>query len=303
MQLSWLSGSNGGENSTFIVTVNQTHNLTTFTEDYTEDVQENEKRFNLIEIKGLQPHQSYEFKVFAHNLLGYSESTQIAKTKTLKATLKPDKLPVIQNAQFNEIREAICFDVEPSSEFLLKNYFSNQQLKDVVVKIDININDDLLNIGANKTYSLMNKKKQKKETVATSTFKSAVDEAQKPSESKTKTYMISLSKLKYGQNCILFSQLAELDWQIRNSSIIRHQHLLGQPSLSKKKRVYSLNPQPSSMPSSSSSSSSLISSLFSTSNLKSLPGPKLAAYDTNFYEFKRLHKVNISLCYTNDSSI
>ena len=246
--------------------------------------------------------------MLAHNLLGYSESSQTAKTKTLKTSLKPDKLPVIQNAQFNEIREAICFDVEPSNEFLLKNYFSNQQLKDIVVKIDININDEVLSVGAqeltrpNKTYSLINKPKQ---TVATSTFRSALDEPQKQ---QTKTYMISLSKLKYGQNCILYSQLVDLDAQIRNSSSIRHQHLLGQSSLSKKKRIYSLNPQPSSISASqiSSSSSNLISSLFTTASLKPMPSAKVS-YDinnaANFYDFKRLHKVNISLCYTNDSSI
>jgi len=267
VQLSWISGSNGGENSTYLLNVNQTVNLTTITDDFKADSPDWESQLNVVEIKGLQPMQSYEFKLLAYNSIGSSDYTETVYVKTKKPSLKPDKLPNIQNAQFNELREAICFDLEPNNEVLFKKYMTNQQLRDLIIKIDVDLNEN----------------KAEEENNSSSTIQTR--STNESSESDVKTYLISLNKLKYGQNCILYSQLVELDFQLRNmSSNIR---LLNQQLAAQKRRkVFQLNQN--------------LSPQYAFNKQ-----PQTVRYSlvNNIYEFKKSFSVNISLCYMNDSSI
>ena len=261
VQLSWLSASNGGENSTFVLTINQTLNFTTFTED------DSESRFHLIEISGLQPQQTYDFKVSASNSLGSSDSTKSVRVSTLRTALRSKKMPDIQNAQFNEIREAICFDLEP-------HFFGSEKLSDLFVKLEMSFNEA----------GVVNQTSMPKETA-----------------SQTKTFLVNLSKLKYGQNCVHYSKLIQLDWQLRNASRQLNYRLSSAASSGdSRKKSYVLN---SSLGMAQSQSYVTVAAFASKSSQEDLRNAVVSNFGQNFYDFKRLNAINVSLCYKNDSNV
>lgn len=338
VHLSWLSGSNGGENCSYVINVNQVYNLTTLVDheepsdddDDHEDELGEESRVKQIELKGLQPDQLYEFKIMAMNSLGSSEFTSpLVSTRTQKATLLADKIPSIQNAQFNEMREAICFELEPTAEFILNQFMGSQQLKDLVVKIDVRVNDELLSAAQdlyrfNKTINLITDRNLFASTTLASrqkatTEKSALgatlgslfnvnpakrgekeheeepnEEKKMPSSQMTRTFLISSSKLKFGQNCILYSDLIEMDEKIRN--LTKSTSANNKNMSARRKSVFSLM----------GGSAQLLSTPSLSSSSASPQGDVDLSMDSlsrSFFDFKRLHKVNVTICYTNDSTI
>lgn len=273
-------------------------NMTTFTENDNSDKDEEsdsesseqvnlrstDNRYNQIEIRGLQSQQIYEFKLLAYNTMGASEYSNKIKVKTLQTNLKSEAIPAVLNAQFNDIREAICFDLEPSLfasphnviDFNLNSYFNDKGLRDLIIKLEVDLG------ASNKSDST----KQKQST-------------------SIRTYLISLTKLKYGQNCIQYSQLVELDWQLRNSSSTysKLQSAGSMDVISKKKRIFMLNAAASITTTAHSQSPTSLLYSKSSNHLTISIRNSGDILGRNFVDFKRHHKVNISICYTNDTSI
>ena len=243
VRLSWMSPPFTGTNITYILNVNKTYNIT-----INENSDENQDPVKQVEIKSLQPEKIYEFKILAFNPIGHSKFSTAIRARTLKTFLEPHKLPELKLAQFNDIREAICFDIEQRS---------NENLKGLVVKIDINTASGFYN--QNKTSEMY---------------------------TNTKSYLISLNKLKFGQNCILFPQILAIDKQRqRLKTIVTNGHNL-QTSFNiiasnqtKNSNVYSLN---------DANKKELISS---------------STLGKSFFEFKNLNRLNVSICYSNDTYV
>ncbi len=271
--LTWISGLNGGENSTFLININQEYNATIFTEDELYNKESDLiNRQNTIELKGLDSLQTYEFRLIASNSMGSSDFTPTIKIRTQKPILKAEKLPFVHNAQFNDIREAICFDIDINSP--TSHYLFNQQLKDIIIKLDIESNESELN----------------KETPA---LRTSIPKFQKPKQnelpaqikSKSSSLLVTLNKLKYGQNCIPYSQLIELDQYVRN---LTNNRLVNITSVNSKhsKRIFYLN-----------------NKSISTSPLPNNNKSLVENYGNNFFEFKRLNRINLAICFLNDSTI
>ena len=119
--------------------------------------------------------------------MGASEYSGTLRVKTLKSALKPDKIPRVKSAQFDESYQGICFDMNPEENFLLDRFINNQQTNDFLVKMDIKIKDKPEHNG-------------------------------NLQRSEPKTLFISMNKLKYGHNCIKYQELAELDSAPKNTS-------------------------------------------------------------------------------------
>lgn len=206
--------------------------------------------------------------------MGSSDFTPTIKIRTQKPLLKAEKLPLVHNAQFNDIREAICFDIDinsPTSHFLF-----NQQLKDIIIKLDIEPNESELN----------KETLERIQDIPNKIHKLRQNELQAQFQSKSSSLLVTLSKLKYGQNCIPYSQLIELDQYVRNITNSRSANFTS-TNLKHNKRVFYLN-------------NKLISiSPLTNNNNKSL----VENYGKNFFEFKRMNRINIAICYMNDSTI
>jgi hypothetical protein len=264
------------------------------------------------------------------------------RVRTLKTTLRQDDLPSIVNAQFNEIREAICFELEghstvesatatamatTSSTTKFSAYQQQQQqLKDVLIRIDISLNDELLN-AAKDIYqaSIMNVTNKSilladnNSNGGSSRSKSAMleeDLLRLTEASTSRTFYISLNKLKYGQNCISYSQLVDLDSLARNmtggTASLRQQqqqqqHLLSMQKLTTsqkpEKRVFTLLPLSQLASLAAASPASLPSQSKALPNNANLLSSSFDTLTRSFYDFKRLNKVNITLCFVNDSNI
>ena len=237
-----MAGSNGGENSTFLISINNSLNITTLIEEDLFNEQDDELKYKQIEIRGLQSQQNYDFKILAFNSWGMSDFTEPIKATTLPSELIQDQLPNILNAQFNEVREAICFEIEQLVDKNLK----------LINPVDLVVKIDLKSVEGNSS--------------------------QIENVTKKKSYLLNLSKLKFGQNCISFSQLIELDWEIRNSTFFQQFNL----AKNKENRVFSLD-------------TNLIINKRKFSSDVSL--------GRNFDEFKYLNSINLSICYSNDSSV
>lgn len=195
--------------------------------------------------------------------MGSSEYSPSVKTKSLPTNFKQEHLPEISNAQFNEIREAICFEIEQIIDRSLR-IDRETGLKDYVVKIDLNINDEIFYKESNLRNISTNLPKQ-----------------------SNKTFLFNLNKLRYGQNCISFSQLTELDWLLRNNTTFLQQ-ISGRK---KQSNVFAIN-------------SALALNYPKIAFSKSQDSvAKIESIGRNFYEFKRLHQVNLSICFSNDSAI
>lgn len=234
VQLTWQTSQYNGENTTYVINVNQTFNLTSFTDSDTDP----ESSMMIAELKGLQTDTEYNFRVLAFNSLGSSPFSSLISVRTLKTTLKSELIPRIQIAKFSDIREAICFNLEHS------DYAQQKLLRDLVIRIDLKYNE--LN-----------------------------NETQKDTNS-IKTLLISLNKLKLGQNCIPFKQLIEIDLlQQKNSTL--------SSVLLNRKIVYSLT-----------------TPLVQHDSFK---GQSADIIGRSFFEFKRFNSMNISVCYANDSNI
>ena len=111
-----------------------------------------------------------------------------------------------------------------------------------------------------------------------------------------------MNKLKYGQNCILYSKLVHLDWQLRNTSRQLSQYLSSVAQADPRKKVFVLS---SSLGLAQTQSYSSIASSASSPSFSSAEATRgsVENFGRNFFEFKRMHTVNISLCYKNDSSV
>ena len=164
VQLSWLSGSNGGENATYVITIGNIFNLTTIVDDDDDvssstvdvpssssawtDSGDTETKYNMIEIRGLQSNKAYDFKIMAFNSMGSSEYSPTVGTITQRTHLKANSLPALTNAQFNEQREAICFDLDSMASLFDKSSTTMQtsykSLNELLIRIEIDLNDELL---------------------------------------------------------------------------------------------------------------------------------------------------------------
>ncbi len=291
MKLSWLAGSNGGDNATYIININQLYNLTTYVDISSEndpDPDSVESRLNLIEIRGLESDKVYEFKILAYNSLGSSEFSQLIRVTTPKTQLEPSKLPKVLNAHFNEVHEAICFELSES--------FQRLPADDYMVKIDISLNDELVS-AAQDLIKLNNRTNgplfSQQRSLSLKQFRSTLDSLSNQ-QVKSKTYLVDLSS---AHNCILYSQLINLDYQLRaNTTISNKQFALKKSAFTPV--VYNLH---AIMSNSATSTASLpiVSSIYSKYNSNS----RVENLVNNFFEFKKFHKVNVTLCYKNDSSI
>lgn len=242
IKLRWTAPPFTGENNTFVLNINRTFNLTM--SDLTSD-----EPVKQVEIKGLHPERVYEFKILAFNSIGTSEFSNVVDARTLKTQLVKEELPELKLAQFNDIREAICFDLKPRHE---------EGLKGLIVKLEMNMASEYFDF--NRTGRQSN---------------------------SPKTYLISLNKLKNGQNCILFPQLVEIDQQREK---LKNQPKLGQYQASydllmlnqtHKSNIYTLK-----------SFNRDMSGVATSSN-----------FGKSFFEFKNMNKLNISICFSNDTQV
>lgn len=243
VRLSWLSPPFTGTNITYILNVNKTFNIT-----INENSEENQDPIKQVELKSLQPEKIYEFKILALNQIGSSKFSSPIRARTLKTFLQPHKLPELKLVQFNDIREAICFNIKQRS---------NENLKGLVVKLDINTASGFYQ--PNKTSEIY---------------------------SNAKSYLISLNKLKFGQNCILFPQLLAIDKQrqrlktiVTSGDNLQTSFNLVALNETHKSNVYSLTDANK-------------KELISTSTL-----------GKSFFEFKNLNRLNVSICYSNDTYV
>lgn len=237
VKLSWHAPPNTGENNTFVLNINRTFNLTMNDLVIGEPVKQ-------VEIKGLQPDKTYEFKIMAFNSIGSSQFSNPIRTVTLKTQLKPKNLPKLQMTQFNDIREAVCFELRQNEV---------DDLNGLVVRLDI----------------------------ATASLPNALN----ATKDLKRTYLISLNRLKFGQNCILFPQLVEIDHQ--------RQLLKNRPKLSRFRPSYDL------LMLNESDRSNIYTVKSDSNGLKNLPNN----LGKSFFEFKHLNQLNISICFSNDTQV
>lgn len=300
IRLNWLAGSNGGDNATFIVNINGQYNLTTYKDylsDY-DDPESFENRFNSIEIRGLDSDKTYEFKILAFNSLGHSEFSTPLRVTTPKNTLDPDRLPKVLNAHFNELHEAICFELSDSVRRIKST--------DYMIKIEIGLNEDLV-AAAQDLIRLNNRTggSAASSLLASSTSGRILKQLRSNLESleanhyKTKSYLIDLNDA----SCILYSQLVALDYQLRSnmsswSKMSNRKKIFNTASVPSN-AIYDFNAIVADSATTSTSSLPIMSSLYS----KYGPNSKLESLVNNFFEFKKFHRVNVTLCYKNDSSI
>ena len=111
-----------GDNHTYILNVNATFNLTMA--DLTLD-----QPVKHIEIKGLQPERDYMLRILAVNSIGASEFSEPVRGTTLKTELTAARLPHLELVQFNDMREAVCFELRPRQE--------RPELEGLLIKIDV----------------------------------------------------------------------------------------------------------------------------------------------------------------------
>lgn len=253
MKLSWLAPPVTGENHTYVLNINGTFNLTMA--DLASD-----QSIKHVEIKGLQPEREYTFKIMALNSIGESGFSESVRARTTKTKLQAAHLPDLDLAQFNDIREAICFDLQPKLEKL--------DLDGLVVKID-------LNSALFSEYFASNDNKTKLSSV----------------KSDPKTYLISLNKLKFGQNCILFPQLVEIDNQ--------RELLRGKPKSDLFSGSYDLLTL---------NSTHKTSNIYTLKSLNEASGQqqqhtKMGQLGKSFFEFKNTNRLNISICFMNDTQV
>jgi hypothetical protein len=297
VKLSWLAGSNGGENATFVININQEYNLTTYVDVVSEsdpDPDSVESRLNLIEIRGLESDKNYEFKILAFNSLGFSEFSPLMRITTPRTQLEPYKLPKVLNAHFNEVHEAICFE--------LSEPFQRLPADDFLVKIDVGLNDELVTAAQdlirlnNRTNGPLFSSGQQR-SLSLKQFRSTLDSLSNQ-PIKTKSYLVDLSS---SHNCILYSQLVNLDYQLRaNTTISNKQYAASKKSSVYAPIVYNLHAiMSNSVVAAASAPLPIMSSIYSKYSASS----KVENLVNNFFEFKKFHRVNVTLCYKNDSSI
>jgi len=201
-----------------------------------------------VEIKGLQPESIYEFKIMAFNSIGASHFSAPIRVATLKTRFQARELPGLGLAQFNDIREAVCFDLDASG--------FGQDLNNLIVKVDMS-------------------------TVKNQNTSASSHDAQR-------TYLISLNKLKLGQNCILFPQLVEIDQQ--------RQQLKSRPQLGPTKPSYNLLTL----------NQTNHLNIYSLKTFSDYPEHSHVAASTlgnDFFHFKRLNQLNVSICFVNDTQV
>ena len=297
VRLSWLAGSNGGENATYTISINGLYNLTTYTDTVVSEVDSDpesiENRFNLVEIRGLESARTYEFKILAFNGLGASDFSPSVRVTTPTTSLESDRLPRVLNAHFNEVHEAICFELSESVQ--------NMHAENFVLKVDVALNDELVHAAQdlirlnNRSSSSSLFSQQRSALNSLKQFRSTL-ETLSNQPVKSKTYLIDLSN---AHSCVLYSQLVSLDYQLRANSTL----FSGKKLSSDKSRlipvVYSLN---AIMSNSATTDSPLpiVSSIYSKYNTNNA---KLESLVRNFFEFKKFHRVNVTLCYKKDSSV
>lgn len=228
--------------------------------------------------------KEYELKIMASNSLGSSEFSSPIRVLTQKSPLRVERLPTLSNAQFNEQRESICFDLEKpfsSSQIDYKSdHLTTAAINDFLVRVEIDLDEALL---ANKT--------------------AESEEFRKISGSNRKTtYLVNLNRMKYGQNCVPYTQLIDADSQQRNES----SSSLALASSSQHKRRHQSSPFNVVTLDSTAMMNSVDALRLDSNNAPIAREAKFSNVDTfgyDFHDFIRLHRVNVSLCYANDSSI
>ncbi len=312
VRLSWLSGSNGGENSTYLININNAYNLTTYvdvlssSDDYYSSTEPShlENRFNMIELRGLESGKTYDFKILAFNSMGASDFNQLVRVQTPKAAdLNTDKIPKVLSAHFNEVHEAICFELSSDLASSL-TASSSAKTNDYIVKIDISLNEELVSAAQdlikmnNRSSSPIGSSSSSSSSFLFSQrsikqFKNTLDNLN--TQFRAKSYFIDLNQ---AQSCILYSQLLNLDWQMRNAANLSALKKLNMNNF--QPIVYDLNTIKSNQAVKPNSNNlPIVSSIYSSKS----ENTKLENLITNFIEFKRFHKVNLTICYKNDSSI
>ena len=228
--------------------------------------------------------KEYELKIMASNSLGSSEFSSPIRVLTQKSPLRVERLPMLSNAQFNEQRESICFDLDKpfsSSQIDYKSdHSTTAAINDLLVRVEIDLDEALL---ANKT--------------------AESEEFRKISGSSRKTtYLVNLNRMKYGQNCVPYTQLIDADSQQRNES----SSSLALASSSQHKRRHQSAPFNVVTLDSTAMMNSADALRLDNNNAPIAREAKFSNVDTfgyDFHEFIRLHRVNVSHCYANDSSI
>jgi len=238
IKLAWITPIFTGENNTFILNINRALNLTMHDLVIGYDTHQTLKQ---VEIKGLQPDSVYDFKILSYNSIGSSQFSAPIRVTTSKTQFLATELPSLKLAQFNDIREAVCFDLDASSDNNLNN---------IIVKVDL--------LTVNKTTD------------------------------SQRTYLITLNKLKLGQNCILFPQLVEIDQQ--------RQLLKSRPQLSPVKPSYNLLTL-------NQTKHHNIYTLKTFSDEIKHNNIDVSTLGSDFFEFKQLSQLNISICYVNDTQV
>jgi hypothetical protein len=93
-----------------------------------------------------------------------------------------------------------------------------------------------------------------------------------------KTLLINVNKLKLGQNCISFKLLIDTDLaQQKNATLLLNQQTIGLSTTNQLKLLFAINSPARSQP--------------------------VDIVGRNYYEFKHLNSINVSICYANDSNV
>lgn len=228
----------------------------------------------------------------AQNSLGHSEFSSPLQIKTLQSELSGENLPAVTSAQFNEQREAICFDLESSNSptidslidrsILTESSTTNEasassHMQDLLVRVEIDLDESLM--------------------LRMSTANTSVEEEEKPKQQPhKKIYLIESNRLKEGQNCISYSQLIEVDYRAKNDSVKKSKNVVTLESGTAMMLTNGEDPSHSA----ASHSDSGVDKL-RTAYSKYSSSVEYFGYD--FHDFIRLHRVNVSVCYANDSSV
>jgi hypothetical protein len=302
------------------------------------------EKYKIVVLKGLNAEENYAFRLLAFNSLGTSDFTQTLHIQTPKPTYQHEKIPSIEHAQFNDIRESICFDLEPNAEFMLNNdinsFQNNQMLRDFTLKIQLKRNmfaaDGSKRPTMNQrpaatnfnpfTYYSSFKNNQ------SNAFQTNVEKTSLPIHgviNETKTFLINSYRLKFGRNCISYSQLLAIDAHQRNTTLhnqLDNKNIDNEDE--KNKRVYILVQNLKNQKETESEDSSLLKQsdnditthseasfylVLSTTALPILSNSsdsllttadyQTALFGRNFFDFKRYNDLFISVCYSEDLEV
>ena len=336
--LTWSPGDNGGEASHYLLQVNGQLNLTVASDiaDTEADTSSSSTNGTMsIELRGLSALTDYHLTLFAYNSMGTSDPAPQAAclVRTTRTTNSVARLPLIRNAQFDEIREAICFELAPPPPPLFSTFMSAAAASVSAVSSsssNSNSNNKPIHLGD------LLIQLQVSHVVAASPpplflatgnrSQSQVEAANSDEENEVvlqdevavipHTISISLARLKYGHNCVLYSQLIEFEEANKFHNTITSEYNVNTTNATatadQRRRIFYLSHAMNAVAAagagffSSSSNRYVAYHQFGrnkTSQSSSSASPASLWLSRSFADFKRNNRVNVSVCFSNETSV